>query len=87
MNIIDRDNILGYGANTVLESYHDGDVAEEYRGWRFYASEGGEGEIEIEPIGGFGKIPGGLYLQIKFKRAPGNLATKVQANLWWGKKE
>lgn len=86
VNILDKDNILGMGAGAVLETYHDNEVAEENRGWRFYASEGGEGEIEIEPIGGFGKIPGGLYLQIKFKRANGNPATKVQANLWWGKK-
>lgn len=83
--IVDVDNILGYGAGTVLESYHDEEVDEVNRGWRFYGSPCGEGEIEVEPVGGFGKLPGGLYLRCIFKIASGNPCTKIQINIWWGK--
>jgi hypothetical protein len=84
VDLVDVDNILGMGANTVLTSFCDVDLPEDQQGWRFWASEGGEGEIEIEPIGGFAQIPGGLYIRVRFRRAVGGTATKVACAVWWG---
>lgn len=71
----------------LLKTYHDTHVVEAYQGWRMYASQGGQGEIEIDPIGGYGFIPSGLYIQLKFKKAEGSPATKVAADLWWARTE
>jgi len=84
VNIVDKDNVIGYGANTVIEIYHDAEVPAANKGWRFYPTEQGMGEIEIEPVGGFGRIPGGVYIQAKVQRAVGNTATKLIADVWWG---
>jgi hypothetical protein len=86
VDIVDKDDIVGYGAGMVLETYHDDDVVEDHKGWRFYAAEGGTSEIEIEPIGGFGKILGSLYIRVTFKKKTGNPGTKVHVNLWWAEK-
>lgn len=84
VNIIDKDNVAGYGADVVLERYHDHEVPADNKGWRFYPTENEMGEIEIEPVGGFGRIPGGVYIQAKFKRKAGNTASKLIADVWWG---
>lgn len=86
VDLVDVDNILGMGADTVITSFCDVDLPEEKQGWRFWASEGGEGEIEIEPIGGFAAIPGGLYIRVRFRRAVNGTATKVACAVWWGVK-
>lgn len=87
VNIVDLDNILGAGAGYVVETYHDAEMPSSSQGWRFYPTEQSMGEIEVEPVGGFGRIPGGLYIQAKFKRATGNTATKIIADIWWGAKD
>jgi hypothetical protein len=84
VDLVDVDNILGMGANTVITSFCDVDLPSEKQGWRFWASQGGEGEIEIEPIGGFAAIPGGLYIRVRFRRAQNGTATKVACAVWWG---
>lgn len=86
VEIVDKDNLLGFGSTFVLETLHDPDVPEENRGWRFYPSHQNSGEMEIEPLGGFGELPGGMWLRGTFKRAPGNTATKIIVDIWWGNK-
>lgn len=85
--IVDVNGVTGYPPGTVLGSYHDENAASDEQGWRFWAAQGGEGECEIEPLGGYGQLLGGLYLRIKFKKCDGSPATKVCANLLWGIKD
>jgi hypothetical protein len=84
INVIDIDDILGYGANAVLQTYHETDLSDSYKGWYFWPSPQAGGEIEIDPMGYYGFLPSGLYLQIKFKKTEASGATKVFCNTWWG---
>jgi hypothetical protein len=87
IEVVDVDNLFGMGANTVVKTYTDQDVDASNSGWYLYASPSGQGEVEIDPIGGYGFLPAGLYLRITFERVAGSPATSVIANLWWGKRE
>lgn len=82
IKVVDVDNILGYGAETVIQTYHDVDVGTEENGWYLWPSHQGSGEIEIDPLGYYGFIPSGLYLEIYFESS---LATDVYCDIWWGK--
>ena len=84
INVIDIDDLLGYGANTVIQTYHETDMSESNKGWYFWPSPQAGGEIEIDPMGYYGFLPSGLYLQIKFKKTVASGATKVYCNCWWG---
>jgi hypothetical protein len=85
ISIVDVDNILGYGAHTVIQTYHDADVDEVNKGWFMWPSHSvsgsASGEIEIDPLGYYGFIPSGLYLEIYFECS---LATNVYCDIWWG---
>jgi hypothetical protein len=74
-----------------LETYHDDDVAEENKGWRFYAGaylgDGNEGECEVEPIGGFGKIPAQTDLIVTVEKESSSPASKMALDLWWAEGE
>lgn len=85
--LVDIDNILGYGANTVLANYEDNDAPTANQGWYFEPDANGTGFIEIEPIGGYAFIYEGLYLVLKFKKNASSTATKVFVNVLWGKEE
>lgn len=87
VSLVDVDNLLGYGAHTVLATYHDSDMPTANQGWFFEPKSNGTGWIEIEPIGGYGHLPEGMYLELYFKKAAGSTATKVFVNVWWGKLE
>ena len=84
INVIDIDDILGYGANTIVQTYHETDMSESNKGWYFWPSPQAGGEIEIDPMGYYGFLPSGLYMQIKFKKTVASGATKVYCNVWWG---
>jgi hypothetical protein len=84
VQVVDTDNLLGYGSGTVLKEYYDSELPEPNQGWQMYPAHSGSGEIEIDPIGGYGFIPAGLYLEIHSACAN---ATKLAACIWWGKEE
>ena len=86
IEVVDKDGIIA-PAGTVVKTYHDNEVDESCKGWRMYAAQQGQGEIEIDPIGGYGFVPSGLYLRVRFKKAEGSTATKVAVDVWWGKME
>lgn len=75
----------------IIRSYTDDDLDASMQGWYFYAeSQGGTlppyGIINIEPIGGYGYLPSGLYIKILVNRP--NVATgSTRINIFWGKKE
>ncbi len=68
----------------VVKTYHDSDAPEANQGWLMYPAHNNSGEIEIDPIGGYGFIPEGFVLEIHVNCAT---ATKVAADYWWGKLE
>lgn len=83
--IVDHDNILGQGADLVVKSYTDDDVAEANQGWRIPVK---AGRVTVEPIGGYGFLPAGFYIKVIGQRDP-NLVQggKFVFNIFWGKKE
>lgn len=81
VSVVDKDNILGYGANTVIKTYHDTEAAESLRGWRIPMK---YGHIYAETLGFYGFIPSGLYVAIKGKKG-GNITTgTLYLNIEWG---
>jgi hypothetical protein len=81
--IVDVDNILGYGANTIIKKYTDDDSSD--AGWTFPAK---PAIAEVEPLGWYGYIPGGLYLRIT-AQCGGAIFTgrKLKVNVGWGIKD
>jgi hypothetical protein len=75
------------GDGNVLRSYTDDDAAESDRGWFIPIT---PGHISVEPIGGYGFIPAGLFLQIIGRRAVEESGTPTGSffcNIFWGKLE
>jgi hypothetical protein len=74
----------------VVKSYTDDECDLANQGWYFWPASRGSslapiGEVEIEPIGGYGFIPSGFYLKIEYFR--NNLTTgAIRVNYWWGKR-
>lgn len=87
IQVVDVDNVTGLGVDTVVKEYTDSSADAANQGWYFWASLNGEGEIEIDPIGGYGFLPSGLYLKIVCQRVAGSPATTVNLDIWWGRKE
>lgn len=69
----------------VMGSYVDDDLPEAYRGWRLWADDGGQGGVDIDPIGGFGKLLALCYLTIVVEKKPASGATRACLNSWWSK--
>lgn len=84
VEVVDVDNIFGYGAGVVLKEYHDSDVPTANQGWFFERSYGSEGNLDIEPMGWYGEMRGGLTLRMTFKIGAN---AKVKVLLYWGTKE
>lgn len=82
--IVDIDNILGYGANTVIGSYTDTELPSGNEGWYFSKV---EGQIKVLALAGMGWIPAELYLRIIAHKDPTNLSDTLRVNLNWGVRE
>jgi hypothetical protein len=90
LEIVDVDNILGYGADTVLKAYHDDELPEANQGW-FFPIEQTDGThhaglVEVETLAGYGFIPAGFYLRITAKKVSTGIAGTFFASVFWGKK-
>lgn len=85
ISVTDVDNITGAGAETILQTYHDDDLPASAQGWYFWPQPQAGGEVEIDPIGYYGFVPGGLYLEIYYQRAPSGTATGVWTDIYWAK--
>lgn len=76
VSIVDKDNILGYGADFVVKTYHDDQADEENQGWWIgidnYNVAGNTSYIEIKPMGFYGQVPSELYLEIKATKDSSN---------------
>lgn len=82
VQIVDIDDILGFGAHTVVATYHDDRVAAGNQGWYLYPAPQAGGEIEVDPMGFYGEAVAGLYLELYFKCSA---ATKVYVDFIFGR--
>jgi len=81
VEVVDENDIFGFGPGTVLKYYHDEEAGLNNQGWYFWKTFGDEGEVEIEPVGWYGELYAGLFIKITFKINP---LAKVKINLHWG---
>jgi hypothetical protein len=73
-------------SGVVLGSQVDEEQPEENRGWRFWEDEGGQGGVDIDPLGGLGKLLSLCYMRVTVVKKNESPATKAAFNAWWGKK-
>lgn len=83
---------VAFPAYPMIRSYTDEDAAEENRGWYFWPLAQGNnlppvGEIEVNPIGGYGFIPSGFYVKLIYQRPNGVTTGSFRSNIDWGRKE
>lgn len=76
----------------IIRSYTDEEADEENKGWFFWPLAQGNnlppvGEIEVNPIGGYGFIPSGFYIKLIYQRPNGIRTGSFRANIDWGRKE
>ena len=81
VEVVDIDDILGYGAGAVLKTYHDSEIEETQQGW--FLNPAGF-PIELETMGGYAFAYAGLYLRLKFESLYTD--TIFFCNITWGKK-
>jgi hypothetical protein len=81
--VVDKDNVLGYGDNTVLRTYYDDEADSENQGWYITTTR----PLEIETLGFYGFIPSELYLVIKAKKANNITTGTFYVNIEYGKKD
>jgi hypothetical protein len=72
----------------MVKTYTDIDMAAANQGWYFWPLANGAtpcaGECEVNPIGGYGFLPSGLYLTLVYNR-PCALNGTMRINIDWGK--
>lgn len=78
INVVDKDNVTGLGANTIVKKWHDEDVTS-YQSKGMYLM---PGLNLIDSMGDWGELPAGLYLQIKVNKASGD--DTFYLNIIWG---
>lgn len=83
LEVVDKDDLLGYGAGAVVKSYHDTALPTDQQGWFLWAGNAGIGEVDLENAGGWGMFVSGLYLRATFKKEITSLATKAAINVFW----
>lgn len=76
----------------VVQSYTDDEQSADSQGWYFWPLSQGHdeapvGEIEINPIGGYGFMPAGFYLKIVYNRPSDIVTGALRVNIDWGKKD
>jgi len=75
----------------ILESYTDSQQPTANQGWYFWplvtsSTTPPVGEVEINPIAGYGFIPAGFYVQIVYNRPSGVTTGTLRVNIDWGMK-
>jgi hypothetical protein len=75
-----------------IKAYIDEELPTANQGWYPWPLAQGNslppvGKIDLEPLGGYGFLPAGLYIQIIYHRPSGINTGGIRVNFWWGKKE
>jgi hypothetical protein len=68
-----------------LGSYIDKALDSFCQGWRLWCDDGNQGGVDIDPLGGLAKLPGGAYLVVTIEKTDTSAATRAALNAWWGK--
>lgn len=81
-----------FPAYPIIKSYTDEEADEANRGWYFWPLAQGNnlppvGEVEVNPIGGYGFIPSGFYIKLIYQRPEGKTTGSMRVNIDWGRKE
>lgn len=77
INVVDKDNKLGYGAGVTIKKWHDDDVTS-YQSSGIWVPK----FTTIHAMGDWGSLPSGLYLQIKGTKASGE--DTLYVSILWG---
>lgn len=84
LEIVDIDNIYGYGAGTILKKWHDDSADNENQGWYVPST---NSPLQVTSLGGYGFIPSGTYIRIKAKKGQNQTSGTLYLNIKWGKEE
>jgi len=79
----DVDNILGYGAGAVLETYHENEMAASYQKNFIFPTQ----KAFIESAFEAGELVAGLYLEITVKKVSAPLIDDFYCNIYWARKD
>jgi hypothetical protein len=80
IEVVDKDNLMGYGAGAVLKTYHDDSTPIANAGWYLWPSHSGHGKAHIRNAGGWGEFVAGLYLVVTVESS---IATNAYINIFW----
>jgi hypothetical protein len=80
---------LAFPNYPIIQSYTDDEMPSANQGWYFWPLATGSstppaGEIEINPIGGYGFIPSGFYVIVTYQRPSGVITGSINVNFDWG---
>lgn len=78
--MVDHDNILGGGVDTVVGTYTDDSADTENQGWYIPPI---RGFVKAETIGFYGFIPSGFYLKMIGKKGAGITTGNLYVNMEW----
>ena len=81
MELVDLDNILGYGAGLVMGSYCDAETPSDNSGWYFPPT----GILIVDKFEKVGFIPSGFYFRVSAQKAAGQTTGTLYANIKWAK--
>lgn len=84
IEVVDIDNIFGYGAGFIIKTYHDDEAPSDEQGWFIPHGQGAQ-YLTAETLGGYGWIPSGLYLRLVGKKSDSHYSGKFFTNVFWGK--
>lgn len=84
VEVVDVDNLYGYGMGFVLRVWHDDDASSENQGWYLPST---NMPLQVTSLGGYGFIPSGTYLRIVAKKGQSQTSGVLYLNLKWGKEE
>lgn len=84
VHFVDHDNMIGQGVDFVVGSYTDDYALSENQGWYIPPA---RGQIDAEPIGGYGFAPAGFYVMVTGKKGGGITTGTLYVNLEWGRVE
>lgn len=79
VEVIDVDNVLGYGENLILITYHDDEINSDNMGWYLP-----ETTIKVDTLGAYGFIKSELYLKITAKKGEDQTTGTIYINMKWG---
>jgi len=91
IEVVDVYDLLGYGAGTVIKSYHDDEMPEENQGWYIGVDQYNgligphASYIDVKPLGGYAFLPAGFAMRITAVKDPSSKSSVFYVNLLQGR--